>query len=333
VIADKMAGKVAQRITDTIFPAKVLVVRDRVVTLNRGEGTDIAVGEVWEAFAQGEALIDPDTGENLGSEEVAVGFVRVISVAPKFSRAEVCGIDRGIAKGCILRKTTKSSCDDAQAPKMYMPVLPQDSGDAAPPLRGAGQQRPDGPAVPPVQVAPTGQGGTQATSEPRRYTAAIFIRNREKRIDEADSEGAEDAPDDLDFTDDGQEEDADFRDDEVQESTRPRGPGEDSADIYRKAQEAVRDLAIDEELLAWEKYLEKYPKSLFRDRIEARTEELSAELCGGSVHGSSSLSSLSSLGSAAAALPTVTVTAAELLGSAAAPPPPPLPLQQQQKQQ
>ena len=183
VIADKMAGKVAQRITDTIFPAKALVVRDRVVTLNRGEGTDIAVGEIWEVFAQGEALVDPDTGENLGSEEVAVGFVRVISVAPKFSRAEICGIDRGIAKGCILRKTTQSSCDDAQAPKMYMPVLPQDSGDAAPPLRGTGQQRPDGPAVPPVQVAPTGQNGTQATSEPQRYTAAIFVRNREKRID------------------------------------------------------------------------------------------------------------------------------------------------------
>jgi hypothetical protein len=99
-----------------------------------------------------------------------------------------------------------------------------------------------------------------------------------KRIDEADSESSDDAPDDLDFTDDGEEKDVEFRDDEVQKSTRPRGPGEDSADIYRKAQEAARDLAIDEELLAWEKYLEKYPKSLFRDRIEARTEELSAEL-------------------------------------------------------
>ena len=67
VIADKMANRVAQKITDTVFPAKALVVRDGVVTLNRGEGTDIAVGEIWEVFAQGEALIDPDTGENLGS--------------------------------------------------------------------------------------------------------------------------------------------------------------------------------------------------------------------------------------------------------------------------
>ena len=189
VIADKMASKVAQKITDTIFPAKVLVVRDGVATLNRGEGTDIAVGEVWEAFAQGEALIDPDTGENLGSEEVAVGFLRVISVAPKFSRAEVCGIDRGIAKGCILRKTSKSGCDGADAPKMFMPLLPQDSGDAAPPLRGAGRQPDDGPAVPAVQAAPAGPapqaaGNSNAGSDSPRYTAAIFVRNREKRIDD-----------------------------------------------------------------------------------------------------------------------------------------------------
>ncbi len=179
VIADKMANRVAQKITDTVFPAKALVVRDGVVTLNRGEGTDIAVGEIWEVFAQGEALIDPDTGENLGSEEVAVGFVRVISVAPKFSRAEICGLDRGIARNCVLRKTTKSSCDDAGAARMFMPAWPQD--DAAPPLRGGGRRDGDGPAVPPVQARPThaADGG-----ESPRYTAAIFVRSREKRLDD-----------------------------------------------------------------------------------------------------------------------------------------------------
>lgn len=187
VIADKMANRIAQKITDTVFPAKVLVVRDGVVTLNRGEGTDIAVGEIWEVFAQGEALIDPDTGENLGAEEVAVGFVRVISVAPKFSRAEICGLDRGIARNSILRKTTRSSCDDAGAARMYMPVLPQD--DAAPPLRG-GRRDGDGPPVPPAQAAPAARGAQSAeaeaieSGESPRYTAAIFVRSREKRLDD-----------------------------------------------------------------------------------------------------------------------------------------------------
>ena len=176
VIADKMASKVAQRITDVIFPAKVLVVRDGVATLNRGEGTEIAVGEIWEAFAPGEELIDPDTGMSLGSEEVAIGFVRIISVAPKFSRAEICGLDRGISRNCILRKTTKTSCDapDGGA-RMFMPVS---QSDAAPPLRG-GRAPSDGPAVPPIAASKP-----QQTQTERRPVAAIFVRNREKRIDD-----------------------------------------------------------------------------------------------------------------------------------------------------
>jgi curli biogenesis system outer membrane secretion channel CsgG len=188
VIADKMANRVAQKITDTVFPAKALVVRDGVVTLNRGEGTDIAVGEIWEVFAQGEALIDPDTGENLGSEEVAVGFIRVISVAPKFSRAEICGLDRGIARNSVLRKTTRSSCDDAGAARMFMPAAPQD--DAAPPLRGGGRRDGDGPPVPAAQTVQTAEParGTEPAaadrSESPRYTAAIFVRSREKRLDD-----------------------------------------------------------------------------------------------------------------------------------------------------
>jgi len=182
LIADRMADRVAQRVTDIVFPAKVLVVRDGVVTLNRGEGTDIAVGDIWEVFALGEALIDPDTGENLGSEEVAVGFVRVISVAPKFSRAEICGADRGIARNAVLRKTTRSSCGDGGA-RMYMPLLPQEAD--APPLRGPGRAAGDGPRVPPV-APPAARGdrsGVESDESPR-YSAAIFVRSRERRLDD-----------------------------------------------------------------------------------------------------------------------------------------------------
>jgi hypothetical protein len=107
------------------------------------------------------------------------------------------------------------------------------------------------------------------------------------RIQEADSDDSGDAPDDLDFSDDGDDkDDVEFRDEDVQEAVKPRGPGEDSADIYRKAQDGARDMSIDEELLAWERYLTKYPKSLFRDRIEARVEELSAEMFNERVPGS-----------------------------------------------
>ena len=192
VIADRMATACAQSISDILFPAKVLVVRDGVATINRGEGAGISVGEVWEAFATGEELIDPDTGESLGAEEVAIGFVRVISVAPKFARAEVCGLDRGIAKGCIVRKTDRKDCGSSTGAKMVAPAVvlpeelleqlpaPQDS-ETAPPLPGGNRKPTDGPAVPPIPA----EDVTSAANEVGPFAAAIFIRNREKRIDDA----------------------------------------------------------------------------------------------------------------------------------------------------
>lgn len=174
VIADRMADRLAQRIVDVIFPAKVLVVRDGFVTFNRGDGGGVSVDEVWEVFAPGEALMDPDTGENLGSEEVPVGLVRVVSTAPKFARAEICGDDRGIARQCILRRTARKDCGLEGAPRMYAPVRPQDT---APPLREV--VRPTPPVAPAVHPA------TEREASPRRPTAAIFVRNRERRIDDA----------------------------------------------------------------------------------------------------------------------------------------------------
>lgn len=112
-IADRMADRIALRIADILFPARALVVRDGTVVFNRGEGSGIAFGEIWEVFAEGDEIVDPDTGEVLGADERPVGFVRVTSVAPKYSRGEICGVDRGIARGCVLRKSTRSSCEGA----------------------------------------------------------------------------------------------------------------------------------------------------------------------------------------------------------------------------
>ncbi len=102
-IAREMAGKIANRVIDVIFPPKVLVKRDKQITINRGDGTDIAAGQIWNIFAVGEELIDPDTKESLGREEVHVGKAKIISVLPKTSTAEILE-DFGITKDAILRK-------------------------------------------------------------------------------------------------------------------------------------------------------------------------------------------------------------------------------------
>lgn len=102
-IARSMAEKIANRAADVIFPPKILSRRNKQVTINRGDGTDIAVGQVWNVFATGEELIDPDTKEDLGREEVLVGKVKITNILPKTSSAEILE-DYGIEKMAILRK-------------------------------------------------------------------------------------------------------------------------------------------------------------------------------------------------------------------------------------
>jgi hypothetical protein len=93
----------ATQVADVIFPVKVIAKTDKTVTVNRGEGSGVAADQVWRVFAVGKELIDPDTKEILGREEVEIGKVRITDVLPKFSRATVLE-DRGIAEGAVLRK-------------------------------------------------------------------------------------------------------------------------------------------------------------------------------------------------------------------------------------
>lgn len=64
-----MAERVARRVADVIFPARIVSRIDRQVTINRGDGTGIQAGQVWGVFALGQEMIDPDTGVSLGREE------------------------------------------------------------------------------------------------------------------------------------------------------------------------------------------------------------------------------------------------------------------------
>lgn len=84
-------------------------------------------------------------------------------------------------------------------------------------------------------------------------------------------EDQEDSGDELEF-------DEDFDEPGNDGAVKPRGPGEDTAKIYREALEDYERLSPDEEALAWERYLRKYPNSIFKSQIEARVSELSSEL-------------------------------------------------------
>jgi curli biogenesis system outer membrane secretion channel CsgG len=116
--AVELANKAATRVVDVVYPARVMSVTDGVVTINRGETTGIAPNQVWEAFATGKELIDPDTGQSLGKEEIKVGEIVITDVLPKFSKGRVVGENRGIdGQGTIVRRRLNLPDPDGLPPR------------------------------------------------------------------------------------------------------------------------------------------------------------------------------------------------------------------------
>ncbi|MEM9439013.1 MAG: CsgG/HfaB family protein [Pseudomonadota bacterium] len=75
----------------TAFP--ILVVKEakgnEPIYLNRGAEGGVKKGDILQLFKAGDVLVDPMTGQNLGSEETLVGQIKVTSVRDRFSTAEM----------------------------------------------------------------------------------------------------------------------------------------------------------------------------------------------------------------------------------------------------
>jgi len=97
----EMAQKIADRVIDVVFPARILFKRGTTVTINRNDSSYIRVGQIWEAFTLGEKSVDPDTGEEI-REEISSGKIRITHVSPQNSRGEILD-DAGIEPQAIVR--------------------------------------------------------------------------------------------------------------------------------------------------------------------------------------------------------------------------------------
>ncbi|HNT96780.1 MAG TPA: CsgG/HfaB family protein [Elusimicrobiales bacterium] len=67
---------------------KIIKITGNQVYINSGAADGEKAGAVYDIYRTGEEMIDPDTGESLGSEEEKVGTAKVVKVNPKFSIAE-----------------------------------------------------------------------------------------------------------------------------------------------------------------------------------------------------------------------------------------------------
>ncbi len=107
--------------------------------------------------------------------------------------------------------------------------------------------------------------------------------------DEGDTEDDPDESNDswMQEFNDGEREELDFGEDEFEEDrdVSARGEGEDNAQIYREQLDRVSSLLADEEALSWERYLKKYPNSVFKARIDERLTELEGEMYGERIAG------------------------------------------------
>ena len=103
-LLDELALHIVDELTENIFPPVVTQVTGwGSFVVNRG-GNTVREDDLFEVFAIGDRLVDPDTGESLGRLETAAGIARITSVKPKFSLAEMITDHDGIARGMILRR-------------------------------------------------------------------------------------------------------------------------------------------------------------------------------------------------------------------------------------
>ena len=102
----KTAQRVTNMVVTSIFPIRVVRVQSNgEVMLNYGDSV-LAEGDVLDVFSEGEPLLDPDTGEELGREEEMVGKLSVTSAQGRLSKAQIVQ-DDGIADGMLARITNE----------------------------------------------------------------------------------------------------------------------------------------------------------------------------------------------------------------------------------
>jgi len=119
---EQFQAKMVGDITEIVNPAKVVAVQNGRVIINRGMGS-VSEGQVFDIYATGEALIDPDTGEELGAAEEKVASIRIGEIKAKVAYGTlVTGQLETVAKGSIARLAAPAAPPAKKAaPKRAVP--------------------------------------------------------------------------------------------------------------------------------------------------------------------------------------------------------------------
>ena len=107
------ADKVATGLVTSIYPIQVAAVQgDGILILNYGEGA-VQPGAIMTVYSKGEVIRDPSSGEIIANNEAKLGFVRVVDVTGRVSKAApITPFATAPAVGSIVRV---ASVEDVQA--------------------------------------------------------------------------------------------------------------------------------------------------------------------------------------------------------------------------
>ncbi|MSR18737.1 MAG: PEGA domain-containing protein [Phycisphaerales bacterium] len=183
-VTSQFVASATSRLVEALYPARVLAYTLGQITFNRGSASGAAVGQIWEVFAEGSELVDPDSGASLGREELHMGWMRVISVGASTSRGEAIE-DVGIDNGLVLRPVAgglPAWIDASARPRGNGTPRSAASGSAnaaapSPTVSAA-------PAASPTQSTPSlaAPSAASARAQDRPLRLAIFIKDRADNV-------------------------------------------------------------------------------------------------------------------------------------------------------
>lgn len=105
ITIDQAVDYIAKKLSSLPWKGKVVTTKDGLVFVNSGKNSGVQPGAAFSVYKQGESLIDPDTGMDLGSENKKVADIKITDVQEKFSKAEVTsGKLEEISKGDIVQE-------------------------------------------------------------------------------------------------------------------------------------------------------------------------------------------------------------------------------------
>ena len=130
-LLEEVAVRMVDELTENIYPPRVTeVLAPGQFVVNRG-GNTVKAGSVFEVFAVGDWLLDPDTGERLDQFETSVGIARIVTVKPKYSIAELISEVVDLSRGMVLRRRQAIPEEASRAPARQRSFTDED-GDGIP---------------------------------------------------------------------------------------------------------------------------------------------------------------------------------------------------------